>query len=83
MKNSQAINKSTCFSHLFQAFAATKQLNVHVTGVLSHGLNKKISVYRPTPVQAWFQSHIERFDESTLESLKGRNHNQSLQLSLL
>lgn len=41
MKNSQAINKSTCFSHLFQAFAATKQLNVHVTGVLSHGLNKK------------------------------------------
>lgn len=41
MKNSQAINKLTCFSHLFQAFAATKQLNVHVTGVLSHGLNKK------------------------------------------
>lgn len=41
MNNSQAINKSTCFSHLFQAFAATKQLNVHVTGVLSHGLNKK------------------------------------------
>lgn len=24
-----------------KAFAATKQLNVHVTGVLSHGLNKK------------------------------------------
>lgn len=77
MKNSQAINKSTCFSHLFQAFAATKQLNVHVTGVLSHGLNKK---YLFTDLH---QSHIERFDESTLESLKGRNHNQSLQLSLL